>query len=90
MAKHDKLFSRSLEHADLAKAFTQTHIPAHLKHLIDVGSISRVDRTNTNRDLSKHHRDIICATRCATTKSALLIKLGSPIYPIANKLVREW
>jgi hypothetical protein len=59
MAKHAKFFSRSLEHTDLAKAFIQTHIPSHLKYLIDIENISRTDRTNTNRDLSKHHRDTI-------------------------------
>ena len=59
MAKHDKFFSRSLEYTDLAKAFIQVHIPTHLKHLIDVENISRIGRTNTNRNLSKHPRDII-------------------------------
>jgi hypothetical protein len=44
MAKCDEFFSRSLEYTDLAKAFIQTHIPSHLKHLIDVESISKVAR----------------------------------------------
>jgi predicted transposase YdaD len=59
MGKHDEFFSRSLEYIALAKAFIQVHIPDHLKHLIDIENISREDRTDTNRDLNKGHRDII-------------------------------
>ena len=59
MAKHDQFFSRSLEHLDLAKQFIKIHLPVHFKHLIDIENISRLDRTNTDRSLSKHHRDII-------------------------------
>ena len=59
MAKHDQFFSRSLENIDLAKQFLQIHMSTHLKHLVDIEKISRVDRTNTSRNLSKRQRDII-------------------------------
>ena len=59
MAKHDPFFFRSLEYPELAKQFLAVHLPTHLKDLIDVENITRVDRTNTSRNFSKHHWDII-------------------------------
>ena len=59
MAKHNQFFFRSLENLELAKQFIGIHLPTHLTDLIDLENITRVDRTNTSKDLSKRHRDII-------------------------------
>jgi predicted transposase/invertase (TIGR01784 family) len=59
MAKHNEFFFRSLEHVELAKKFIEIHLPPYLKKLVDIENISRVDRTNTDKNLSKRHRDII-------------------------------
>ncbi|XWN35406.1 MAG: Rpn family recombination-promoting nuclease/putative transposase [Roseivirga sp.] len=57
-AKNDSFFKRSLEHTPIAQAFFSQHLPAHLKPLVALDRLQRVDRTSTDAQLKQRHRDI--------------------------------
>ena len=57
-SKYDPFFSRSMEHRPIAQAFFSQHLPKHIRQLVDLDTLVRVDRTNTNEKLAKRHRDI--------------------------------
>ena len=57
-SKYDPFFSRSMEHLPIAKAFFSQHLPQHIRPLVDLDSLVRLDRTNTNQKLEQRRRDI--------------------------------
>ena len=57
-SKYDPFFSRSMEHTPIAQTFFSQHLPQHIRHLVDLDTFVRVDRTNTNQKLEQRRRDI--------------------------------
>ena len=57
-SKYDPFFSRSMEHLPIAQAFFSQHLPEHIRQLVDLDTLVRVDRTNTNDKLEQRRRDI--------------------------------
>ncbi|OJW67237.1 MAG: hypothetical protein BGO68_01430 [Candidatus Amoebophilus sp. 36-38] len=58
-SKHDAFFCRSLEHPAVTKDFLKQYIPPHLKQQVIWESLYRIDRSNTDLELKKRHRDIL-------------------------------
>ena len=58
-AKYDPFFSASLEYLPIAQDFFRYYLPPHLKAVINVDKIIRVDRKNTDARLKQRQRDII-------------------------------
>ena len=58
-AKYDPFFSASLEYLPIAQDFFRHYLPPHLKAVINVDKIVRVDRKNTDAKLKQRQRDII-------------------------------
>ena len=54
----DPFFSRSMEFTPIAQDLFWHHYLAHIEPKEAVNTIARVDRTNTNANLNKRHRDI--------------------------------
>ena len=57
-SKYDPFFSRSMEHTPIAQAFFNQHLPKHIRQLVDLDTLVRVDRINTNQKLEQRRRDI--------------------------------
>ena len=57
--KHDPFFSESMEYFPIAHDFFKQHIPPSLAPSIDLSTLERVDRKNTDQKLKKRQRDII-------------------------------
>ena len=47
-----------MEQLPIAQAFFSQHLPEHIRPLVDLDSLARVDRTNTDAKLAKCHLDI--------------------------------
>jgi predicted transposase/invertase (TIGR01784 family) len=58
-SKHDPFVSKSLEHPAIAMAFLKQGLPDYLKGHIILKNLDRIDRTNTDVALKKHHQDIV-------------------------------
>jgi predicted transposase YdaD len=60
--KHDPFFALSLEIPAIAHAFFKQHVPKYVTELINLETLVRVDRKNTDNDLKQRERDIIYKT----------------------------
>src|ERR1700733_8881289 len=58
-SKHDPFLSKSLELLPIAVDFFKQHLPISLRPLIDLSTLERVDRKNTDKRLKQRQRDII-------------------------------
>jgi len=47
-----------MEHTPIAQASFSQHLPKHILPLVDLDTLVRVDRTNTDEKLAKRHRDM--------------------------------
>jgi predicted transposase YdaD len=57
--KHDPFFSASLEFLPIAHDFFKQHLPSLLAPSINLSTLERADRKNTDRKLKQRQRDII-------------------------------
>ena len=57
-SKYNPFFSRSMGQLPIVQAFFSQHLPEHIRPLVDLDSLVRLDRTNTNAKLAQCHRDI--------------------------------
>ena len=57
-SKYDPFFSRSMEHRPIAQAFFGQHLLKHTPQPVELDTLMRIDRTNTNNQLEQRRRDI--------------------------------
>jgi predicted transposase/invertase (TIGR01784 family) len=70
--KHDPFFSDSMEYLPIARDFFKQHIPPLLVPSIDLSTLERADRKNTDRKLKQRQRDIIYRAILGATNPCFL------------------
>jgi predicted transposase/invertase (TIGR01784 family) len=70
--KHDPFFSDSLEFLPIARDFFKQHLPSLLAKSINLSTLERTDRKNTDRKLKQRQRDIIYKATLGGTDTCYL------------------
>lgn len=71
-SNHDRFFSQSLELLPIARDFFKNHLPDSLQPSIDLSSLERADRKNTDLKLKQRQRDSIYKTLINQTNTCFL------------------